>query len=150
MIPHQEKNLLTELKQKAGQNVGGVTMMHGVRGGPIKGLICCDVVDVTQPLGSMKPQLVWSTTPVQDSVNMHLQPSDALRLHWILMLMLMMRLRKLIADHVILMQFHHGSILLGFGVVTPQDTWNAFRSQEVTTDITKTSLFLHATDVEHV
>ena len=95
----------------------------------------------------MKPQLVWSTTPVQDSVNMHLQPSDALRLHWILMLM--MRLGKLIADHAIPMQFHYGSILLGFGVVTPQDTWNAFRSQEVMTDIMKTSLLLHATDVEH-
>ena len=79
---------------------------------------------------------------------MHLQPSDALRLHWILMLM--MRLGKLIADHVSLMQFHHGSILLGFGVVMPQDTWNAFRLQEVMTDITKTSLLLHATDVEHV
>ena len=123
-------------------------MPFGVGNFPIQSFIGCVVVNISQPFTSMEPKLVWSSPSVQNSVNMHLDPVDALRFNRVLVLVVW--LRKLITNHELPVQLHHGSILLGFGVVTPQDTWNAFRSQEVTIDIMKTSLLLHAMDVEHV
>ncbi len=96
-------------------------MSLGVGNVPVESFIGCVVVNVTKPFTSLEPKLVWSSTSVQNSVNVHLEPVDALRFDRVLVLV--MWLRKFITNHVHPMQLHDGGTLLGFGVVSVENTW---------------------------
>ena len=131
-----------------GRDVRGVTMTFGVRNVPVQGFIGGVVVNVTWPFTSLEPKLVRSSTSVQNSVNVHLEPADALRFDRVLMLVV--RLRKFIMNIVGSMQLHDGGTLLSFGVVLVENTWHTFIPKEISMNIIKIRLFLHATDANHV
>ena len=113
-------------------------MLHSVGNLPVESFIGCDVVDVAQPLSSLKPKLVWSTTSVQNSVNMHLDPADTLRFNRVLVLVVW--LRKFITNHELPVELCDSSILLGFGVVPAKNTWHTFISEEVPVNVSRSQL----------
>ena len=96
----------------------------------------------------MEPQLVRGSTSVQYSVNVHLKPADALGFDRVLVLVV--RLRKFITNIVCVMQLHDGGTLLSFGVVSVENTWHTLIPKEISMNIKKIRLFLHAMDVNHV
>ena len=123
-------------------------MTFGVGNIPVQGFIGGVVVNITQPFTSMEPKLVRGSTSVQNSVNVHLEPADALRFDRVLVLA--MWFRKFIANIVGPMQLRDGGTLLSFGVVSVKDTWHTFIPKEISMNIIKIRLFLHAIDVNHV
>ena len=123
-------------------------MAFGVGNVPVQGFIRGVVVNVTWPFTSLEPKLVRSSTSIQNSVNVHLEPVDALRFNRVLLLV--MRLRKFITNIVGSMQLHDGGTLLSFGVVLVENTWHTFISKEVPVNVMEISFFPHAMDVQHV
>ena len=136
------------MKHDVGRDVRGVAVPFGVGNLPVQSFIGRVVVNIRQPLTSMEPKLVWGSTSVQNSVNVHLEPADALGFNRVLVLA--MWFRKFITNIVRLMQFHHGGTLLGFGVVSVKNTGHTFIPKEIPVNIMGISFFLHATDVCHM
>ena len=120
-------------------------MSHSVGNLPVESFIGCDVMDVPWPLSSLKPKLVWSTTPVQNHVTMHLDPVDSFRFNRVLMLVVW--LKKFITNHELPVQLCDSSTLLGFRVILAENTGHTFISEEVPVNVTEICFFPHATDV---
>jgi hypothetical protein len=142
-----EVDLLPKAEMEEGRDVGGVAMSFLIRGAPVEMLIGTYVMDISNKFTTMEPGLGIGTSAIHNHLGMVLHEFYATEFCGVLLRV--MRLSVLIADHVLAVEGKDMFIILLASIVAAQGRGGTFMTNKVIVCEVHLTFAAHPIDIDH-